>query len=457
MPDAPLYYIWINDVQIAPVKTNVPRTQTRRTPQQGGDSITVLPEGETPDTRKKNEVTKPKDIPNIFKSVLLSYGVNRSLYGVVVLNDSTYEYVEETFFRKNLWRIPIEYQFGFGENDLGSRFMSYLVSYVPKFGGSSVEYTMPVTDQIGLLSQSEKLSRSWPAQTPLSTIIADIARKRNWTTTTVDGRSTVETTKYLNRPIIQREQSDMQFIMEEILPYAVSNESGRGGFRMYADPTGVVHFHTQEFLIDGVIREYMVGAVTDGSVLQFEIADTSFAQQQHGGRMTEHRSVDAKTKRLNSYVIDDEGSTGIRPRELEYDIPITRPYNKSGYVTNVSDINAHRDSLENQYFAKSSWYYWADTTVQARIRTQGDPHIYQDDLVNVWIAKPNGSFHYMSGTYQVTNVVHRLNGGQYVTDMFVQKKSVLLNELSDANPKAILKRIKDARSTPRGREIVVEL
>lgn len=290
----------------------------------------------------------------------------------------------------------------------------------PEFTHEGVSLTLELVSHSVLDALLDKQSRSFPEGVfTISEIFELLAEKRGWKTEDRDGNNTVELTKgIIEKPLSQINESDIRFIKTKLVPEAV-NQKGRGDYRFFFDPDGVVHFHTPDFIRRELAATYRVFRDSGGEVVRFSPKDDTFYMALRGAHDADYTSIDSlagvQTARRTS------GTDGIEGASQAVNDDAALLTNLRGETKAKIQVIAR---TERELLRKMTARFdrLRDFAYTAELEVRGTHQIQTLDRINVEWLRQDGQLHYLSGKFQVHGVQHVVDPGGWRTTFQLQRK-----------------------------------
>jgi len=223
------------------------------------------------------------------------------------------------------------------------------------------------------------------------------------------------------------EMDHLQFIKEKLIPRSTSAVSGKSGYVLYMEPIGKgktrVHYqvenvgpgeaHRQEGS-EGIRTFRYIRDDKNTEVISFspDIIAEPYASMK-GSNEVAIVAHEMSTKRVKRISVDDDNTpekTLYNPKS--HDHINTKPGQSAKVLHRPS-----RNFKEAENLAQG-WFYseWI-RNYQATLEIVGDPRIKPMQMVRVFLILPDGRMHYTSGGYLVSEVVHKISPGAWITTL----------------------------------------
>ena len=349
-----------------------------------------------------------------------------------------------------------------------------LVDYHPVFTGIGVDITIEAHD---LSFDTNMVAHSFtygPKEvTPtdpnnknptISDIVKFIAIRNGFTIIDANGKETVEDTWPVPGPYgldvddvpkiyHQIEKSDLQFIVQDLQPYAISLKEtkgdprdmsliGRGHYTLYFVDRGPgnnpeLHFHPPRF-DSPITKRYTYGRSRHSTVLEFKPEIRGAAFLALGSGRVSGTAFDSLNKAVYNAVASNK-TNPIKYRTGPVTIgPITylsSPDDPFWMVKRAIPL-PHPSWIEVNFATRGRWEPFFNMILGGTMTIIGDPTIKPNDQISIeaYGYKQRNGFvephlHYSSGSYLVLSSVHRIQNGEYTTTLELLKNSF-------ENPKA---------------------
>lgn len=194
-----------------------------------------------------------------------------------------------------------------------------------------------------------------------------------------------------------------KFISEKVLPYAVSKQSGKSGYKFYFDDKdGTVNFHTNDYKKEGVKKylDFVVGS-EDSNVLEW--------QPQYSG---------AALLSAASMLVEYQDEKGVLQKLLHGDATkdkATNPFS-GGKERKIIRARSREDALA---LANYMWELKLQTVYKGKLTIVNEPNIQPFDVISILALTKHNVPHHSSGLYQVLNVTDNIDGGLIKSDIEV--------------------------------------
>jgi hypothetical protein len=409
----------------------------------------------------KNLTKEPDGRPKSFQSFSVKRIANKSVEWQLTLFDPTWTEVENLLVAN-----PKDIVFWYGYEGVG---MPHDVNS-PKYGGYTVEVHPSFTIDGVILNVTgaaqEVMANFTDTSEPtapegvglrISEIVEDICKQYNWKTTDKSGKSTVEKTKEIKAAgvdffdtspkhlrFLKQGLSDLQFIKNVLVNYAVSEKDNISGYITYfqhADGEKIFHFHPPR-REDPPLKTLTYMRGYNSEVLDFSVDVNSMLLVSRAGGDTVAIPYIDMTNGDTDTVIEDDSTTGEKTlltgkgpasERLAYKEIHTFPY-----ITTLPTDNKEIAIAK----AKHKYYYAYNAPVTASMSIIGshDPNIQLDRVVRVVVinnpdgtqqggakAAAAGAYHHSSGNYWIAGVEDIIEGGTWITKLTLTREGSMID------------------------------
>lgn len=194
--------------------------------------------------------------------------------------------------------------------------------------------------------------------------------------------------------------SATDFITQKVLPFAVSEGTGKAGYYFYfSDADGTANFHTRTYT-DQTPKEYLDFVVggEDSIVKDFQPQYSGAALLSAGQVMVEYE--------------DEKGTLQTILHGDASEDPVTNPFTGS----QERKVVRVRSKDEAEALANYMWQLKLLTVYKGKITLINQPNIMPFDVISVLALTKNNVPHHSSGLYQVLNVTDSIEGGLIISD-----------------------------------------
>jgi hypothetical protein len=273
-----------------------------------------------------------------------------------------------------------------------------------------------------------KGDRTFPAGITVAEAVQQIADERKWKTRTTAANGvqfdTVEPTvgAVLTEELVQRGQSDFEFIRAVLLPRA-NNSEGSGNYRFYFDHENVMHFRPPDLVV-AWDREYTYVQKVDGEVINFSAEDNEFEAAVFGAAEAVYWGIDSLTgQRLR---IASSGARGLPDRRVQIEASgaaLLRLLPADGIdgVPSADLVNAHkvvlaRTAEDFEQKVRARFDHLRQRAYRASLDVLGTHGIgpLGHIKVNVFTSGSQQP-HFLGGIYTVSEVEHEVGSNGWQT------------------------------------------
>jgi len=272
----------------------------------------------------------------------------------------------------------------------------------------------------------------------ISEIVEDIAKRRNWATkghpqlgNTVE--KTIELKAFdhpalsteVNMKFFQGRMTDWEFITNQLVPRAVSEAKGLGGYVCYLETingTTYFHFHPPVFNLKDIrIFEYMHGIQSEVLSFQVDFSGSNWTAL-NGSKEFSMAYTDLVTG-LDHWISINNKNTPDKPLLAGYETGrlVSTPATQTT-PTHSERPAANKKIAEAQ--ATAGYFRAFYTKVKATLSIVGDdnPNIWPGAVINVLVRTPQGKVHYTSGNYIITGKEDVLQAGAWTTTLSLMRE-----------------------------------
>lgn len=224
------------------------------------------------------------------------------------------------------------------------------------------------------------------------------------------------------------------FINQVLSKYAVSAKDGRGDYKLYFDDTAndkgksTVYYKpnaynvTQDTTSLELPYQFKYGVGSNSTVINFE--------PDFKGNLTDTKaniSADMLDRVKNSIITVDFSSESAKNRPTSGDAGVDNTLNTFTFAGSAYS----KSELEN--IAATMWYSLADKPYTATLTIIGDPSIIPDQECSILYMLPNGVPHHSSGVYHITKVTDNISGGNYTTELALNRNALTVTADPNSN------------------------
>ena len=224
---------------------------------------------------------------------------------------------------------------------------------------------------------------------------------------------------------VQQRMTDLQFIKNVLCPVAVSERTGEAGYIVQVDEKKNLYFQPAGKRLPPA-RTFVYMREKQSEVISFEVDyEGMFLPAIKGFEKVTVPYVDAVTGEMG--VIEkhnDNTPEKVRLSGNKVPFPMTtamRTKNWSGMVSTLPEKN--KEAAEARAMAR---YFdaWNAAGVKASLTIVGDDddRIQRDKVCTVFVLKPDGTPHPVSGNYHIWGKVDEVSGGRWTTTLQLQRE-----------------------------------
>lgn len=217
----------------------------------------------------------------------------------------------------------------------------------------------------------------------------------------------------------------LEFINNILVPDAISAETGSGNYRAWTeDKEGktFLNFVTTEYQFkQDVSNNYVFSVGNDNGkspVISFKPTYNIIPDSNGGTSDTMNISTEILDKFTNQMFSFNYGKDGSTFNLTE----AAKRQTGSSQVKYFAGTGYTQKELERM--AANLWLKYSKLSMKASMEILGDPNIRVGTMVSIICIMPSGIPHLSSGVYLITNVVHRISGGTYVTSLELLRNTV---------------------------------
>lgn len=326
----------------------------------------------------------------------------------------------------------VEFSYGYSGGRMSKTYNATIQDYSIQFTPAGA--TLSIVAMTGGVSGFSQPKSKTYENMDIHNIVIEIAKEENWTLGTVEGCKPVyseETTpdgKQVKRKFVRNNLSAVQFITNELIPYAISN-SGQGDYQLYFDDsqkpptvnfctTALKNELTKDSLENADVSFYELEWGTGGSsrVLSFEPNYSGNLVANLGANKVEGNIINKLTNEMFKVVYD---------KDLAKDRPTSG--NRSSIVPNehMSLMSASSYSPdEAAKLAANMWYHASNLAYGATMTIIGDPKLEPMSMASILIVNKDGLPHHCTGAYIVTQITDSIQGGQFTSTLQLLKNAL---------------------------------
>ena len=247
-----------------------------------------------------------------------------------------------------------------------------------------------------------------------SEIIRDLAERFEWDTKLPDGRpSIVDSNVRIPGPLNWDKSTYKQiasWVKNEVVKYG--RDSTKEPFEFYLDRNGAVHFHPASYIADRAPVVRFDTRSPDGEVLSCSFNEDSVFVALHGYQSTKLVSSDAD----KGIVQENVSSIG--------DAQKTRPQSPAGNGTTVpaavvggaeEHVRGRRSQEDVDAEMNARHRFLSRRPMRVEMSVIGTNGVTFLGNIQVIHRRPDGANSWLSGTYQVVSLEHRLDHGAWQT------------------------------------------
>lgn len=305
---------------------------------------------------------------------------------------------------------------GFGK-DLGNVYYRYGIvdgPSTPVFRASAYDYSLNMQGggtqldlsgiSSGILANSKAYTKAYSSMT-IDEVVSQIAKDNNWEIGNIEkckpiltGRDDI-TGNVTHKKFYQLNVQPIQFIKEELIPYAISSSTDVGGYFVYFTDQGSgnpkLNFCTPQYIAPPIANySYYAGPTSNIITWTPEVNSTNNLLQ--GGGQVKSSSISTYNNVPHVFLQNDI---------TEKSLPIVG--DRSFTDTNAAITSLNTSSLqykEMEARAKTLWTKNANLDYPAVMEVVLDPRIEVNTTCNILIMTAGGQPHYTTGTYLISGV-----------------------------------------------------
>lgn len=354
-----------------------------------------------------------------FLSLSISRKAEGAWRGSMVLFDKNTTFIDDIILGLGPeGRLRIRWNWdGPGGSNLAAAdtYIARLHKPMPKYTIDGLTMTVELMSADIYTQQFHRKPRSYPEQTKLSAIVADIAEDRGWRLVDDDGNPTVEESdEPVVGPFSTNGETDFAFIRHQLLPYAVNEQKDRYLFYFDQDKTGtpIVHFHSSAYQRgkaggESVAATYLFSRDAFGEVIEFEPQDRTFEAAFAGAANSEVTGNDTMRGQPSNNPTDAERGDAESNRRIHQDerFKLAAPAERQAKIGMITRTEAElKQKAQHRYSRVNEMGQRAVMTVM------GTHAVRVLDYVDVQYLRSDGRPHHMSGVYRVYEVEHEVGG-----------------------------------------------
>lgn len=374
-----------------------------------------------------NEGDKPQRLTGF---TYIKRGADGGNYVQITVFDTEWTTVESilTASKKD---TTLRFRYGYSRGIKSPTYEAIVTDYKPTFTIDGVQLTIEALSTGIVETKDFQKSRTFPLtagklQMEIHEIVQYIAEERGWNLV-FDETKTKKSNIFLESAapgfefFEQNKMRDFQFIKDVLAPRAVRKKDGMADYKVYFEdnPIPTLHFHPPRYDSEPVIRifEYMRDKMSE--VISFSPDMSPQALLKLGAGTAACPYIDIQTGEFKDIFVNNENTPektslggkltqGVDQDVEDYSIVESRP---------IRDEEFALDAARSRYFRMYNALLRADMTIQ------GDPRMNPHKIIQVNVRMPNGKFHYSSGLWYVMNVTDTISGGQFHTQMELQRSA----------------------------------
>jgi hypothetical protein len=357
----------------------------------------------------------------------------------ITLFDSQGDVLEGLAFLNNPNRA-LQFKFGWDNPAQGQLpvWQGTIVTYTPTFTAEGTSLLLEVTGTSTVASALNKRSDGWPANMTASQIFTAIAARQMdengnaapWAVVDEDGNPTVEPTQDPLEAYTYRDDTDLSFIQERLLPQACNAKKEAFLFFIV---NNVAHFHSYKFLPANatypITADYLFTADAMGEVLEFAPTDNVVVAALLGGGNAEYSAVNSTGG--SPAAVTTDTTSGVQGQQTTSASKLTI-VGDAGAKRLIAPNTLHakkyipsRTPAELQRRAAANWSTLSNFTYTAHLLVRGTHAVQPYDRVRVRRILKDGTDHYLSGIFLVANVTHNFGSGGWTTSMVLIREGAV--------------------------------
>jgi hypothetical protein len=309
----------------------------------------------------------------------------------------------------------IDVQWGWADptNNFQRQFHGSVMGYALEFMPHGSVVNFEVVSRSAFSQVIDRRIRSFQEGQRVSDIVREIAQSRGWTVQIEDSVGFIE------QPFNSKGESDLNFILEQLLPHAVSEQGS--DFLCYFDEADVFHFHSP-FFGTPVQHSYNFTRDASGDVIMFSPQDNQLFGALFGGGNSLYSSPtslqggQAEQQTAQGAGLNGQGAPAAVDASAQVDL--------GAGVHSYNNIVA-RDPAEVERLTRARYAEYRRKAFKANLRVHGTHRVRVSDYVNVDFTKTDGTPHYLSGNFLVLRVKHTVGVGLgWTTEFEMQREGI---------------------------------
>lgn len=255
-------------------------------------------------------------------------------------------------------------------------------------------------------------------------IVKEIAEEEGWVLGNIVECEPVDDGTGKNKVFTRNNQTAQIFIVNELIPYAKSAETGDSNFILNFEDSSegtIVNFYPTNQIARDTSKdqarsfEFQWGSGDrTTTVISFKPGYSGSLRLAGGGGVVDASAMDSVTNEMFniSYTnSSDPNRTTLGNKSYDYS-KSTRYIGGSSYSM---------DEMKN--IAAYMWATNANYPIEAQLNIMGDPTIQAYDLVSVVMLNKDGLPHHSSGVYLVKEITDTIRGGLFTTNLLLYKNA----------------------------------
>jgi len=328
--------------------------------------------------------------------------------------------------------MMVDFQFGYTTGRMSEKYTAKIFSYKPTFlingmqlllEGISPGFAETNKDK---KSQDRQQPRNFPGcmgkdEADIHEIVEFIAKENDWDTdieecepvyNNDDLNKSGKVKMHFTQPAGQR---DIQFIMEQLSPWAQSKKNKDTDYKVFfEDPKNgsksKLHFHPPKLKNLGK-DTYVFMQDKMSEVIQFTPEIVDAINLKLGGGVSGANVIDQQTGEYES-IFSCNTNTPEKTILGGQFVAASDP-DKEKYSTTI--IEPWRDKTMAYISTRNRYQQMFNSRIAGELIILGNPKLQLHETCQVYVVLPDGKFHYTSGIYYKMSCVHELNGGRFTT------------------------------------------
>jgi len=326
---------------------------------------------------------------------------NQANHATIVLTDDT-----GTEIQNFLKDSQVVFRFGRTNVELSDKFQYKLAEYNIEFIGGYSLLNLDIIDKSIDLLRGEK-TQGFSNMT-ISDMVIQIATQNSLSYDIEETQG-----KYTIRQVYT---TDLKFVLNQLLPYAISNKSGQGSYNLYFDNFGKLHFHPPKSK-NSVYKKYTYFETTEAEnkIKKFKLWYRGESSNIQGGVSIKNAGFDPISKEILSYTVQDSNTPQKILRGNRTQALTTGNFDIGRYYFGAGTLKE-----EVQQHAINNYYNAFRTRYIGLLEIDGDSKISPGMEIEITIPSAKG-YHPGTGIYLVETIYQTITANAFKTELVMTK------------------------------------